>query len=119
MQSTLEGKCQVCSQKISIGDEIVRVASGIWIHNHCQEKNPDDKISQENLQGIEKKLLDSKIDRLKSLKCIYCGGDSIMKSKLETVPLDDGTMITKKLYPCYSCGHIMEFIENISLENSS
>ena len=114
MQSTLEAKCQMCRQKINIGDEIARVASGIWIHEYCQEKIPETKNSQDNLQDFNKKLLDSKTDRLKSLKCIYCGQGSFMKSKLETAALDDGTIITKKLYPCYTCGHIMEFIENLS-----
>jgi len=114
MQSSLEAQCQLCGQKINIGDEIVRVASGIWIHDYCKEKSPDEKNNQDNLQQLNQSLLEAKADRLKSLKCIYCGNGTIMKSKLETVPLDDGTIITKKLYPCYTCGHIMEFIENIT-----
>lgn len=114
MQSSLEAQCQMCRQKINIGDEIVRVASGIWIHEYCNEKTPEAENNQANLQDLNKKLLDSKTDRLKSLKCIYCGEASFMKSKLETAALDDGTIITKKLYPCYTCGHIMEFIENLS-----
>jgi len=114
MQSSLEAQCQMCSQKIYIGDEIVRVASGIWVHDYCQEKIPETENNQDNLQALNKKLLESKTDRLKSLSCIYCGKGSFMKSKLETAALDDGTIITKKLYPCYTCGHIMEFIENLS-----
>lgn len=104
----------MCSQKINIGDEIVRVASGLWIHDYCQEKTPEEKTPKDNLQELGKKLLESKEERLKSLKCIYCGSGSFMKSKIETVPLDDGTMITKKLFPCYTCGHIMEFIETLN-----
>ena len=115
MQSSLEAKCQMCRQKINIGDEIVRVASGIWIHEYCNEKKPETENNQDaSIQDLNKKLLESKTDRLKSLSCIYCGKGTFMKSKLETAALDDGTIITKKLYPCYTCGHIMEFIENLS-----
>ena len=113
MQSTVQGQCQMCNQKINIGDEIVRIASGIWVHNYCEEKL--EPANQETTQNdLNKKLLDSKTDRLKSLRCIYCSGTSFIKSKIETVPLDDGSIITKKLYPCYTCGHIMEFVENIT-----
>lgn len=114
MQSSLEAQCQMCNQKINIGDEIVRVANGIWIHDYCKGKSPEEKNNQDNLQQVNQNLLDSKADRLKSLKCAYCGNGTMMKSKLETAALDDGTIITKKLYPCYTCGFIMEFIENIS-----
>jgi hypothetical protein len=114
MQSSLEAQCQMCGQKINIGDEIVRVANGIWIHDYCKDKSPEENNNQDNTQQVNKKLLDSKADRLKSLKCVYCENGTFMKSKLETVALDDGTIITKKLYPCYTCGHIMEFIQNIT-----
>ena len=115
MQSSLEAKCQMCRQKINIGDEIVRVASGIWIHEYCNEKSSEAENNQDaSIQDLNKKLLESKTDRLKSLSCIYCDKDTFMKSKIETAALDDGTIITKKLYPCYTCGHIMEFIENLS-----
>ena len=113
MQSTVQGQCQMCNQRINIGDEIVRIASGIWVHIYCEEKL--EPANQETTQNdLNKKLLDSKTDRLKSLRCIYCSGTSFIKSKIETVPLDDGYIITKKLYPCYTCGHIMEFVENIT-----
>ena len=113
MQSTVQGQCQMCNQQINIGDEIVRIASGIWVHNYCEEKL--EPANQDAPQyDLNKKLLDSKADRLKSLKCVYCSGTSFLKSKIETVPLDDGSIITKKLYQCYTCGHIMEFVENIS-----
>jgi hypothetical protein len=103
----------MCNQQINIGDEIVRIASGIWVHNYCEEKlEPANQDTAQN--DLNKKLLDSKTDRLKSLKCVYCSGTSFLKSKIETVPLDDGSILTKKLYPCYTCGHIMEFVENIS-----
>jgi DNA-directed RNA polymerase subunit RPC12/RpoP len=102
----------MCNQKINIGDEIVRIASGIWVHNYCEEKL--EPANQNTELNINKKLLDSKADRLKSLRCVYCSGVSFLKSKVETVALDDGSIITKKLYPCYTCGHIMEFVENIS-----
>ena len=112
MQSTVQGQCQMCNQKINIGDEIVRIASGIWVHNYCEEKL--EPTAQDNTNDINKKLLDSKTDRLKSLRCIYCSGTSFLKSKVETVALDEGSIITKKLYPCYTCGHIMEFVDSIS-----
>jgi DNA-directed RNA polymerase subunit RPC12/RpoP len=102
----------MCNQKINIGDEIVRIASGIWVHNYCEDKL--EPASKDASSELNKKLLDSKSDRLKSLRCIYCSGTSFLKSKIETVPIDDGTILTKKLYPCYTCGHIMEFVENIS-----
>jgi hypothetical protein len=103
----------MCNQQINIGDEIVRIASGIWVHSYCEEKlEPANQDTAQN--DLNKKLLDSKTDRLKSLKCVYCSGTSFLKSKIETVPLDDGSILTKKLYPCYTCGHIMEFVENIS-----
>ena len=102
----------MCGQRINIGDEIVRIASGIWVHNYCEEKL--EPASQDTTNAVNTKLLDSKTDRLKSLRCIYCSGTSFIKSKVETVPLDDGSIITKKLYPCYTCGHIMEFVENIT-----
>lgn len=103
----------MCNQQINIGDEIVRIASGIWVHNYCEDKlEPANQAAIQN--DLNKKLLDSKSDRLKSLRCVYCSGTSFLKSKIETVPLDDGTTITKKLYPCYTCGHIMEFVDSIS-----
>lgn len=111
MQSTVQGQCQMCNQQINIGDEIVRIASGIWVHSYCEEKL---EPTQNTENDINKKLLDSKTDRLKSLRCIYCSGTSFLKSKIETSALDDGSIITKKLYPCYTCGHIMEFVENIT-----
>jgi DNA-directed RNA polymerase subunit RPC12/RpoP len=101
----------MCNQQINIGDEIVRIASGIWVHSYCEEKL---EPTQNTENDINKKLLDSKTDRLKSLRCIYCSGTSFLKSKIETSALDDGSIITKKLYPCYTCGHIMEFVENIT-----
>lgn len=101
----------MCNQQINIGDEIVRIASGIWVHGYCENKL---EPAQNAENDINKKLLDSKTDRIKSLRCIYCSGTSFLKSKIETAALDDGSIITKKLYPCYTCGHIMEFVENIT-----
>ena len=112
MQSTVQGQCQMCNQRINVGDEIVRIASGIWVHNYCEDGL--EPATKDTTTDINKKLLVSKAERLKSLRCIYCSGTSFLKSKVETAALDDGTIITKKLYPCYTCGHIMEFIENIT-----
>jgi DNA-directed RNA polymerase subunit RPC12/RpoP len=115
LQSKLKSQCEKCGEIINVGDEITRVGNGLWTHESCADKKLDVSNNKpSNLHEYNQKLLESKLERTKSLHCIYCGGISFLKPKLETVVLDDSSTLTKKLYPCYTCGHIMEFIEKIN-----
>ena len=115
LKSTINSLCQQCNQAINIGDEIVRIGNGLWAHLTCsdigtaQNKNAADSDNEE----FQNHLLESKINRSKSLKCSNCQGTSFLKPKIETSILDEGGVITKKLFVCHKCSNIMQFVEKI------
>ena len=115
MKSTINSLCQQCNQSINVGDEIVRIGNGLWAHVPCSDninneiKKNDDSVTEE----FKEHLLESKINRSKSLKCSNCQGTSFLKPKIETSILDEGGVITKKLFVCHNCSNIMQFVEKI------
>ncbi len=115
LKSTIISLCQNCNQGINIGDEIERIGNGMWTHETCLDKGnneikkTDDYVTEE----FNEHLLESKINRSKSLKCSNCQGTSFLKPKLETSILDEGGSITKKLFVCHKCSNIMQFVEKI------
>jgi len=115
LKSTIISLCQKCNQGINIGDEIERIGNGMWTHETCLDKGnneikkKDDSVTEE----FNEHLLESKINRSKSLKCSNCQGTSFLKPKLETSILDEGGSITKKLFVCHKCSNIMQFVEKI------
>ena len=115
MKSTISSLCQQCNQGINVGDEIVRIGSGIWTHETCSEKknNETKNIDDSVTEKFNENLLQSKINLSKSLKCSHCQGTSFLKPKLETSVLDEGGAITKKLFVCHNCSNIMQFVEKI------
>jgi DNA-directed RNA polymerase subunit RPC12/RpoP len=114
MESKLNSICQQCGEAIHVGDEIVRVSNGIWTHNGCS-LNSDIKLTKNNseMEKLNENLLESKINRNKSLKCSNCGGTSFLKPNYETSILDSGGALTKKLFICHNCSYIMQFVEKI------
>ena len=115
MKSTINSLCQQCNQNINVGDEIVRIGNGLWAHLTCSNninaeiKKNDNSVSEE----FNENLLESKINRSKSLKCSNCQSTSFLKPKIETSILDEGGVITKKLFVCHNCSNIMQFVEKI------
>ena len=115
MKSTLKSDCKHCGKEIEIGTEIVRIGNGKWVHDTCAAniedymKNPDEPAPQES----ENVVYESKINLEKSLKCANCQSDSFLESKSETIILDEGAALTKKLFICQKCSYIMQFVEKI------
>ncbi len=115
MKSTINSLCQQCNQGINIGDEIERIGNCMWTHETCLDKGnneikkTDDSVTEE----FNEHLLESKINRSKSLKCSNCQGTSFLKPKIETSILDEGGSISKKLFVCHKCSNIMQFVEKI------
>ena len=115
MKSTINSLCQQCNQSINVGDEIIRIGNGIWSHVTCSD-NENNEIKKSNNsvpEEFNEHLLESKINRSKSLKCSNCQGTSFLKPKIETSILDEGGVITKKLFVCHKCSNIMQFVEKI------
>ncbi len=50
MKSTRESQCQACDKPIKVGDEIVRVGNGFWLHEICYG------ISNKNIKKINEKF---------------------------------------------------------------
>lgn len=113
MKSKLKSFCQKCGEEINVGDEISRIGNGLWAHDSCKDKKVKPNITSTQ-SNFHEKLLESKKQRTKSLKCINCGGINFLKSKYETNVLDDGEVLTKKLYICYTCAYIMQFVEKLA-----
>ncbi len=115
LKSTINSLCLQCNQGINVGDEIVRIGNGLWTHETCSDngnneiKKTDDFVTEE----FNEQLLESKINRSKSLKCSNCQGTSFLKPKIETSILDEGGVISKKLFVCHKCSNIMQFVEKI------
>ena len=114
MKSKLNSLCQQCSEVINVGDEIIRVSNGLWIHESCSKKS-NNNLSKNNsdLEKLNENLLESKINLNKSLNCTNCGGTSFLKPFYETSILDAGGALTKKLFICHNCSYIMHFVEKI------
>lgn len=115
MKSTTESQCENCDKPINMGDDIVRVGNGLWTHEVCSVNSNESikKNIHSDLQDLNKNLLESKINRSKSLKCSNCGSTSFLKPKFETSVLDEGGALTKKLYVCHKCSNVMQFVEKI------
>lgn len=114
MKSTIDSLCKQCNQIINVGDEIVRIGSGLWTHEACSENNKETKkIDDSVTEEFTENLVQSKINLSKSLKCSNCQSTSFLKPKLETSILDEGGAITKKLFVCHKCSNIMQFVEKI------
>ncbi len=115
LKSTINSLCQQCNKSINAGDEIVRIGNGLWTHETCSDngnkeiKKTDDSVTKE----FNENLLESKINLSKSLKCSNCQGTSFLKPKIETSILDEGGVISKKLFVCHKCSNIMQFVEKI------
>ena len=115
LKSTINSLCQQCDQSINVGDEIERIGNGLWTHETCSDngnkeiKKTDDSVTNE----FNENLLESKINQSKSLKCSNCQGTSFLKPKIETSILDEGGVISKKLFVCHKCSNIMQFVEKI------
>ena len=114
VQSKINSQCQQCNSPIEIGDEIIRVANGIWAHEQCenpQQEKENNEISNE--EKFTRNLLESKIERERTVNCVSCNGNSFLKPKLETMVLDDGDTLTKKIFICHNCSYIMQFVEKM------
>ena len=115
LKSTLKSDCKHCGKDIEIGSEIIRIGNGKWIHETCATnienymKKGDEPIPEES----EKFEYESKVNLEKSLKCANCQCDSFLESKSETIILDEGAALTKKLFICHKCSYIMQFVEKI------
>ena len=115
MKSKLNSQCKHCSDEINVGDEIVRVSNGIWIHEKCAT-NVEEYMKNKDAPEIEESheiLFEPKVKMSTSFKCANCQGDSFLESMKETSILDEGRALTKKLYICQKCSYIMQFVEKI------
>ena len=112
MKSKLKAHCQKCSHDIEIGDEIVRIGNGLWTHEKCA--STQEKVENSENNDFTQKLIESKMSRNKSFQCVNCNSSSFLKPKIETSVLDDGGTLTKKLYICYNCSYIMQFVDKIN-----
>jgi len=115
LKSKLKSECKNCSKEINVGDEIVRVDNGVWIHDKCAlnfEKHMENQDSPK-VEESNEILLESKVNMSKSFKCVNCQGDSFLESMTETSVLDEGKALIKKLYICQNCFYIMQFAEKI------
>ena len=114
MQSKYKTKCTGCGEFIYPGDEIIKSASGQWVHEHCpvvdDNDYQDDPLIRRKSEQIRRSLLYSKIDEDKPKKCVNCGKKSFLKKRLNTVKLDDGETVTIKIFVCDSCFYVMEFV---------
>ena len=50
LKSTRESQCQDCDKPIKVGDEIVRVGNGLWLHEICYG------TSNKNIKKINEKF---------------------------------------------------------------
>ena len=100
---------------INVGDEIVRIGNGLWTHETCSDNGNKEikKTDGSEAEEFNENLLESKVNRSKSLRCSNCLGTSFLKPKIETSILDEGGTITKKLFVCHKCSNIMQFVEKI------
>ena len=115
MKSKLKSECKHCSKEINVGDEIVRVGNGVWIHDECAS-NVEKYMKNQDAPQVEESneiLFESKINMNKSFKCVNCQGDSFLESMKETSVLDEGRALSKKLFVCLKCSYIMQFVEKI------
>jgi len=114
MKSKLNSVCQQCDEAINIGDEIIRVSNGLWTHDRCSVNSNNNLVKNNSeFEKLNENLLNSKINRNKSLKCTNCGGTSFLKPNYETSILDTGGALTKKFFICHNCSYIMQFVEKI------
>jgi len=50
LKSTRESQCQGCDKPIKVGNEIVRISNGLWLHEVCYV------ISNKNIEKINEKF---------------------------------------------------------------